>query len=297
MNPIKKIFSALCYVANHPVNRHRKFRAITEYGFIQIAARIVPGDVCVRFPNGTQLVVSPRMKGAAHFIAPRLNEFDEMSFVMHFLRAGDLFADVGANVGAFTVLAAGVAGAKTVSFEPSLETYEMLLRNIRINNLADRARPVNAAVGRSVGSVRFSASLGTENHVASTSENENSVAVSMTTLDQELTPGSVTLLKVDVEGFETEVFGGAEQTLKNPALHAIIIEKNGSGNRYGYDESALHAKIRSHGFAPFAYEPLTRRLNPFNEADEGNIIYIRDLVFANNRLSTATPFTLDGLKV
>lgn len=297
MNPFVKIYIALRDTARHPVNRHRGFRAALEYPFVQIAARLVPGDVCVKFPNRTRLMVSPRMKGAAHFIAPRLNEFNDMSFVMHFLRAGEMFADVGANVGAFTVLAAGVAGAKTVSFEPSAETFEMLSRNVRINNLADRARPVNAVVGRSVGSVQFSSGLGTENHVAAASEKENSVTVPMTTLDHELAAAPATLLKVDVEGFETEVFGGADNTLKSPSLQAIIIEKNGSGNRYGYDENALHVKIRGNGFAPFTYDPFARKLNPLGETDEGNIIYIRDLAAASERLRTAPPFTLGELKV
>ena len=123
MNPVVKIVTALQFVAGHPQNRGRKFRAVIEYGFIQVAARLVPGDVCLEFPNHTRLMVSPHMKGAAHFITPRLCEFDEMAFVMHFLRAGEMFADVGANVGAFTVLAAGVTGAQTVTFEPSAETF------------------------------------------------------------------------------------------------------------------------------------------------------------------------------
>ncbi len=297
MNPIVKIVGALKFVANHPVNRDRRFRAVAEYGFIQIAARLTPGDVCVEFPNRTRLMVSPHMKGAAHFIAPRLVEFDDMAFVMHFLRPGEMFADVGANVGAFTVLAAGVAGAKTISFEPSAETFEMLARNVRLNNLDKLARPVNAVVGRKAGNVQFSSGLGTENHVAAASEKANSVTVPMTTLDHELEANPATLLKVDVEGFETEVFGGAENTLKNQALRAIIVERNGCGNRYGYDEEALHARIRQHGFAPFGYAPFERQLCPLGGSEAGNIIYIRNADKANERLRAASAFTLGDLKV
>jgi FkbM family methyltransferase len=297
MNPIVKILATLQFVANHPVNRGRKFRAVAEYGFIQIAARLVPGDVCVKFPNGTRLLVSPRMKGAAHFIAPRLCEFEDMSFVMHFLRPGDLFADVGANVGAFTVLAAGVAGARAVSFEPSAETFAMLSSNVRLNGLADRVRPVNAVVGRSIGTAQFSAGLGTENHVAAEADKENSVSLPMTTLDHELAATPAILLKVDVEGFETEVFAGAEKTLQNPALQAVIVERNGSGNRYGYDEEALHAQIRSHGFKPFNYAPFSRQLSPLTASDNGNIIYLRDLEAAAGRLRTAAAFEFGHLKV
>lgn len=297
MNPIVKIAGALKFVANHPLNRDRKCRAVAEYGFLQIAARLTPGDVCVEFPNRTRLMVSPHMKGAAHFITPRLCEFEDMSFVMHFLRPGDMFADVGANVGAFTVLAAGVAGAKTISFEPSPTTFEMLATNVRLNNLGDRARAVNAAVGRSVGSVQFSSGLGTENHVAAASEKSSSVTVPLTTLDHEFAAVPATLLKVDVEGFETEVFGGAEKTLKNQALQAIIVEKNGSGNRYGYDEESLHVQIRQNGFAPFTYAPFERKLTPLSESENGNIIYVRNREAVAERLRTAPAFTLGTLKV
>ena len=297
MNPIVKIVTALQFVAKHPVNQGRKFRAVAEYGFIQVAARLVPGDLCLDFPNRTKLLVSPRMKGAAHFITPRLCEFDDMSFVMHFLRPGEMFADVGANVGAFTVLAAGVAGAKAVCFEPSAETFEMLSRNVRLNNLSDRVRPVNAVVGRTAGNVQFSSGLGTENHVAPAAEKRNSVTVPMTTLDHELAASPATLLKVDVEGFETEVFGGAESTLKNETLQAIVVEHNGSGNRYGHDEEALHAQIRRQGFLPHSYDPFRREARPLGDEDRGNIIYLRDPAAAADRLRTAPAFELGSLKV
>ena len=80
------------------------------------------------------------MKGAAHYITPRLCEFEEMAFVMHFLRPGELFVDVGANVGAFTVLAAGVAGAAVRAFEPNPGTFEMLERNVRLNGLQEAGK-------------------------------------------------------------------------------------------------------------------------------------------------------------
>lgn len=297
MNLVSKITGALHFVANHPLNRDRKFRAVAEYGFIQVAALIVPGDICLEFPNRTRLLVSPRMKGAAHFITPRLCEFEDMAFVMHFLRAGEMFADVGANVGAFTILAAGVVGARTVSFEPSPETFEMLSRNVRLNGLQDRVRAVNAVVGRTAGTAQFSAGLGTENHVAAATGEKNSITVPVTTLDDEFAATPAVLLKVDVEGFETEVFGGAEATLKNPALQAIIVERNGSGNRYGYDEEKLHARIQLCGFSACAYEPSARQLRPLGKEAAGNIIYIRDLKSANERLRAAPAFELGGLKV
>lgn len=186
MNPIAKIVGALRDAAHHPVNRRRKFKAVLEYGFVQIATRLVPGEICVEFPNHTHLLVPPHMKGAAHYITPRLCEFEDMSFVMHFLRAGELFADVGANIGAFTVMAAGVAGAQVVAFEASPDTYETLACNIRLNGFCDRVKTVHAAAGRSEGTTQFSTGLGTENHVSNGATATGSVTVRMTTLDKEL---------------------------------------------------------------------------------------------------------------
>src|SRR5665213_47911 len=291
MNPITKITGALRAAVNHPVNRHRKFKAALEYGFIQIAARLVPGDVCVEFPNHTRLLVSPHMKGAAHYITPRLCEFEEMSFVIHFLQADDLFADVGANVGAFTIMAAGVASACVVAFEASPDTYAMLLCNIRLNDFQNRIKAIHAAVGRTEGTAQFSVGLGTENGVATGATASNSVSVRMTTLDKELAGNPPDLLKVDVEGFETEVFAGAANTLRNPKLKAIIVERDNLGARYGFDEESLHREICECDFIGCNYEPFKRRLFEVGGGTRGNIIYVRNLVAANERLSAAPPFT------
>jgi len=297
VNPIAKILSALRAVANHPLNRPRKLQAVLEYGFVQVAARLVPGDVCVEFPNNTRLLVSPRMKGAAHYIAPRLCEFEEMAFVMHFLRPGQLFADVGANVGAFTVLAAGVAGARAIAFEPSPDTYESLSRNIRLNGLQDRVRAVHAALGRSEGRIQLSVGLGTENFVAVSPSAGGTVSVRLTSLDAELSGAPPVLLKVDVEGYETEVFAGASSTLARPELQAIIVEKNDIGSRYGFDESALHSQIRQLGFVPCIYEPFARHLSQVRDEFRGNVIYVRDVSRATEILRAAPAFRLGELCV
>ncbi len=297
MNPISKIAGALRVIARHPLNRRRKFKAVMEYGFIQVAARLAPGDICVEFPNNTHLLVPPRMKGAAHFIAPRLCEFEEMSFVMHFLRPGMMFMDIGANIGAFTVLAAGVAGASAKAFEPSPFTCEILSRNLYLNGLQGRAQAIQAAVGRNIGEIQFSADLGTENHVVANTPGQNSQKVRLTTLDCESAENPPELLKVDVEGFESEVFAGATDTLRRPQLRGIIVERTDSGTRYGFNEHDLHAQIRQQGFVPCRYEPFARKLIQIEEHIGGNIIYIRDLVEANARLRTGPAFKLGDLTV
>lgn len=276
----RKVYLTLKSVADFPLHREAKLRSAFQFCVAQLAARLVPGDVCVPFPKQTKLLIQPRMKGAAHFIFPGLCEFHEMCFVLHFLRAGDLFADVGANVGAYTVLASGVAGAKSVAFEPNPRTFEYLVQNIRLNNLGQLASPVNAAVGRANGKLRFTQSLGTENHVCPDGDLSGSQEVEVTTLDGQFQQRAPALIKVDVEGFEVEVFAAAQQILKQPQLRAMIVERSGISSRYGFDEEPLHRQFRELGFTPCTYDGLTRELQTLPPQAQGNIIYVRDVASA-----------------
>lgn len=52
------------------------------------------------------------MTGATGNIYVGLHEFEDMAFLLHVLRRTDLFVDVGANIGSYTILAGGAAGAK-----------------------------------------------------------------------------------------------------------------------------------------------------------------------------------------
>jgi len=166
MNLFSKVYLTLRAQGRHPLNRKSSLRAAWDFSVAQVAARLVPGDVCVEFPNETKLLVSPKMKGAAHFIHPGLCEFEDMAFILHFLRPDDWFVDVGANVGAYTVLAAGVVRSRALAFEPNPTTFRSLALNVHLNDLAGRVTFLNLALGREAGVLQMTEGLGTENRVA-----------------------------------------------------------------------------------------------------------------------------------
>jgi hypothetical protein len=95
------------------------------------------------------------------------------------------------------------------------------------------------------------------------------------------------LLKIDVEGFETHVLSGASSTLARHKLKAIIIELNGSGEKYGYDERKLHEKLMENDYRPFRYNPFERELTPIENFGSHNTIYIKDIDFVRDRVRTA----------
>lgn len=293
MDPFRKLYYTLLSQARHPLNTKAKWRAVRDFCVAQVAVRMIPGDVCVSFPNQTRLLIPPQMKGAAHFITPGLCEFDEMCFTTHFLQPNELFADVGANVGAFTVLASGVAQARTIAFEPSPRTFDYLRKNIALNELGTRVKAVHAAVAAKPGHLRLTENLGTENYVCPEGQS-GGIEVNVETLDTALTGDSPTLMKVDVEGFESEVFAGASCILKNPALKAMIVERNGMGNRYGYNESALHQRLQAAGFIPCSYTAINRALTRVSNDAQGNIIYVRNREETETRIKRAPRFRFKG---
>ena len=233
------------------------------------------------------------MAGITGNIYAGLHEFNDMGFLLHFLRPEDTFYDVGANVGSYTLLASSVCKAQTISFEPVPVTFNILKKNIGLNQIEHLVTLENKGVGRNNGVLKFSSDDDTTNHVIAENENaDNFINVNVVSLDEYAVATTPTLIKIDVEGFETEVVNGATNLLNNPNLKAIIIELIGCGFRYGYDENEIHKKLTSLSYKPYKYNPFDRNLTEISELGNVNTIYVRDLNFVENRVKNATPFKI-----
>ncbi|MDD5034068.1 MAG: FkbM family methyltransferase [Methylococcaceae bacterium] len=221
-----------------------------------------------------------------------------MALVLHSLRPGDLFVDVGANVGSYTILAGGVCGASVLSVEPIPTTFGDLLDNIRLNHLESLVSPKNLGIGARRGTIKFTESLDTVNHVLAENEagSEKGIEVPLETLDRLLEGLSPSVIKIDVEGYETEVIQGAASTLTNVNLLALLLELNGSGTRYGFDEDRLHNSLLEKGFVPCLYQPFERKIIPIDgkNPDAGNTLYVRNIAALQDRVATAPAFTVLG---
>lgn len=279
--------SLIKFISSHPLNRNNKIKAIFRFIMWQVNIRINPYPIIYPFTEKSKLIIQKGMTGATGNLYCGLHEYSDMAFLIHFLREDDWFADIGANIGSYTVLASAHAGAKTVSIEPVPSTFAQLIKNVSVNQITDKVNTLNIAIGSQSGYIDFTSSLDTMNHVAK-KEEINTIKVLVETLDTVLqnyeTP---ILLKIDVEGFETEVINGASATLQQNNLKAIIIELNGLGKRYGYDEKKIHNKLIGLGFSSYLYTPSDRLLTIVENFGTHNTIYIRDLDFVKDRLKKA----------
>jgi FkbM family methyltransferase len=293
--------TTLRFITEHPLNSGRKSSALSRFTRWQLGSRLLPGSaVAVPFVNQSRLLVSPGMTGATGNIYTGLHEFEDMAFLLHILRPEDLFVDVGANVGSYTVLAGAAIGARCLSMEPLPSTYNHLLDNIYLNRMQNTVTAMNIGLGREEGLLHFSSGLDTMNHVLADHEaGLPATEVPVQKLDTVVGDAEPSVIKIDVEGFETEVIVGAAKTLSRASLRAVIMEYNSSGNRYGYDEDALHQTMLDHGFCTYSYRPFSRELVALTSTNTkaNNTLYIKDANVVNTRLQSAPCFETRGRQI
>ncbi len=163
-----------------------------------------------------------------------------MVFLLHAMRIEDLFVDVGAYSGSYTILMGGAVEESCISIEPLPTAFKRLSANIILNQIDALVDAKQLGVADNPGVLRFTSDLDTTNHVVPDGvDYDDAVEVPVTTLDELVTCDTPTFLKLDVEGLERQVLGGAADTLASDNLRAVIMEMNESGSRYGTDEHGL----------------------------------------------------------
>jgi FkbM family methyltransferase len=204
------------------MNKGRPIAALYRFAKWQVQSRL-QDEVIFDWIDGAKLAVRRGMTGATGNIYCGLHEYVDMRFVLDNLKPNDLFVDIGANVGSYTVLASKVCKARTICVEPDPETVDLLRRNIAVNGIDGRVEVINSALGAELGVINFTIGLDTTNRVA-TADDAEVRQVPVKTLDSILKGRCPTIIKIDVEGYELEVFKGATRTLADLRLTAIITE-------------------------------------------------------------------------
>ena len=285
------------FLLNHPLCCDRKLSALLRYFRWQFGSRLVKGDVLSPFVDNTCLRVRSGLTGATMNVYAGLHEFEDMAFMLHLLRSADLFVDVGANIGSYTILA-GAVGTKCISIEPIKSTFQQLVDNINLNNLSATTKALNIGIGKEKGMLKFTEELDTINHVLLDNEDiQGTTMVQIESLDNLFANEEPVLIKIDVEGFETNVIAGADNVLKRSTLMAVIMELNGSGERYDFDENLLHEKMLSYKFVTFTYSPFSRELISLNnkKSNSGNTLYVRNIEEVRVRLKNSKKYWIASI--
>lgn len=186
-----------------------------------------------------------------------------------------VLADIGANVGMYTVFAGLAQEARVVAFEPESENYAILNHNLRLNSLGERVLALCAALSDRQGVDRLYLSVAKAG--ASCHSFGEQVGFDLKPRHADFAQGSIAFrfddlieagdvpppdfVKIDVDGFEHKVIHGMERMLRGGKVQSLLVELN----------PALpeHVKIRSFlGEIGFAWDPAqvvraTRSSGPF----------------------------------
>jgi FkbM family methyltransferase len=294
---VGKIKRTFGFILNHPLGKRHPLKAFIRFLAWQLQSSMQPAKFIVKpYIAGINFYARKGLTGITGNIYTGLHEFNDMAFLLHFLKPADVFFDVGANAGSYTLLASGVCNAKTIAIEASANTAAITAKNIGLNQLQNKVTLINAAAGAEAGILTFSKNEDTTNHIISADESQATdvETVNVISVDSISLNDNPALIKIDVEGFETEVLKGMDDTLKQPTLKAIIIELNGSGLRYGFNEDDIHQTLLSNDFKPYQYDPFKRELHLMDSFGSYNTIYCRDVEFIKARVKAAGGFKIMG---
>lgn len=270
------------FIHSHPLASQNFPHALNLWIRWQIGARILKMPVVIPFVGESQLVAEIGMTGATGNIYTGLHEFADMAFCLHLLRVGDLFVDVGANIGSYTVLASKVVGANSLAIEPVPSTFNRLQRNIRLNDISSLVDSRCCAAGETSGLLKFTSDLDTTNKVVDDDYIGNSIEVPVESLDQILEQLQPTLIKIDVEGFEPDVITGAHKVLACASLLAVLLETV---------DSEINKTLKDFGFEPASYDPFQRKLEiSVNNHLNNNYLWVRNSSQVLDRCKSASKF-------
>jgi FkbM family methyltransferase len=299
-HPFKGLYNT---VISHPLTRDQKLGALLRFARWQIGSRILGKPVVIPYVEGTRLLLERGMTGATGNMYAGLHEFEDQSFVLHALRPSSGFIDIGANVGMYTILAGGVAGARFISAEPVPATYNSLRDNVRLNNLCDIGRIHNIGLGKEKGQLEFSdIEKSGGNRVLQTTSQDQGVEIPVTTLDDFSkhisSPDDVLVFKIDVEGWEAAVLEGGSSVLSRSQPAALVVELNGWGSRYGFDDDKVHDDLVSWGYNPVDYNPFSRSISERSyRCSKGNTIYVNDIPFFSRLCEESKSYSVLDKKV
>lgn len=232
------------YVWTHPSNSGHRMRAVARALAFQLRGRAFGRPS--RIPCGERSVIeiSPA-QGASGLAYANPLEAPEIAVWRKHLKPGDLFIDVGAHIGSYTLWAIE-QGAAVISVEPDPGAAAALRRNLQINSYA--ADVIEAAVADIEGEVPYTVGLGVLNHIVPEG-GPDTRPVPATTLDSIIGSRTAAGVKIDVEGAEALVLRGASRALAEGRIELIQMEWNPqSFQNFGASRDEIAGMLSAAGF-------------------------------------------------
>ena len=275
-------------IARHPANKGGRVaaerRAIEWHWRTRDGGDAVAAIVTV--DGRTRLAARPQQFSGVWTIYDGVHEWEELQFCLRFLRPGDHFVDVGANVGVFsTLVGTRIPGVRITAVEPFPPVREDLLANLALNDLSITV--VDAALSDTPGEATFEVlDRDVLNRLAPEGDlGGDRITVPVTTLDELVGGDPPALIKIDVEGSELLVMKGARRLLTDDAAPVLLFEHAGYCEHFGITPAEVRTFLREVGYGIYL---LDGALSPWHSDELPptlNVIACRDVAAVRARLN------------
>jgi len=202
----------------------------------------------------------------------------DREFLKRYLKPGDVYVDVGANIGYLAIVASRkvTASGRAIAFEANPRVFRFLEHNVALNKLTN-VTAYHLAAGAEEGSVDVLECPGDDSQ-SCVAHGDGATPVPMVRLDAMLKhEQKISLLKIDVEGYEKFVIEGARGVLNR--VEAIYFEYYARNySRYGYSGATLVDVLQQEGFRTYRLREDACSLVGTDESstDCENFIAVRD---------------------
>lgn len=239
------------HIWNHPSNRNARVRTIWRSACWQLRKRWSSNPHEVSVYRSSRVILFPESLGASVLVYSSFwPDYDEMHFLQRYLRPGDSFLDIGANVGIYSLLANEIIGetGSLRAFEPGDQAFSWLEENFRLNNIPDDSC-CKLVVSDQVGAVGF-----TQDKDLVNSLDAQAGKIPSTTLDTITMGQSYAVGKIDVEGAEPLIFRAGQSSLKSHSPPIWLLEtKERLLKKYGFTLDDLVSPFRNAGYVFATY--------------------------------------------
>lgn len=172
-------------------------------------------------------------KGTIDFIFSFFNyEYKIKKEILSRINEFDTFIDIGACIGDYSIWLTK-NNIRSIAFEPNTDNFQALQENISLNNLEDKITVLNYGLGEKNETIFFKSHPENKGYSGKYVDLPNATEhqVDIKIFDEifvelGLDYSQHIIIKIDAEGMEAEIIGGATQFLKNIRKALIIFESH-----------------------------------------------------------------------
>ena len=248
----------LQFTWNHPANKKKRMQALIRLARFQARGRLLGKPTPARLGKYSTISAVLHRSGSAKVLYANPPDHSEMLVWRRHIQPGDLFLDVGANVGTYSIWV-GELGAEIIAIEPAEDTFSLLWDNIKLNQ--HNITPLQVAAGAQNGFLRFTVGRDCVNRI----DPRGAAEIRVLTIDSIIGDRTASGMKVDVEGFEIDVLRGSARALSDHRIRLIQLEWNGTSKlAVGTDRRPVAELLTGYGYS--LYRP----------ADDGTLVPLSD---------------------